>query len=183
MSFRLLEIPHIRTFEKPHTTPLNQLPHFACHPKSSRASIDNHNRFLSLGESRGDFLYHILHDFIRRCSSRCFRSYRGDRIHLGGGCWSGKGSGCRFRWRGGMGMRLIEEVSSCPVNVHGGALTGLVFNPSADTLWCTASVGISTYPGRHCSSTSRRVLSNASVQVVGVLGGISLRRHCEQDRG
>lgn len=119
MSFRLLEIPHIRTFEKPHTTPLNQLPHFACHPKSSRASIDNHNRFLSLGESRGDFLYHILHDFIRRCSSRCFRSYRGDRIHLGGGCWSGKGSGCRFRWRGGMGMRLIEEVSSCPVNVHG----------------------------------------------------------------
>jgi hypothetical protein len=61
--------------------------------------------------------------------------------------------------------------------------TSLTFSPSAETLRCTASVGISTYPGRHCSSTSLTTLSNASVQVVGVAGTISFSRACEHDRG
>jgi hypothetical protein len=55
-------------------------------------------------------------------------------------------------------------------------LTGGVFNPLEETLWCTASVGISTYPGRHCCKTSVRTLSKASVQVVSVTGGIEFKR-------
>jgi len=54
--------------------------------------------------------------------------------------------------------------------------------PFFETLRCTASVGISTYPGRHCSNTSLTTLSNASVQLVSV-GLMLLRMAWEQESG
>jgi hypothetical protein len=62
-------------------------------------------------------------------------------------------------------------------------LTGFVLRPSDETIRCTASVGSSMYPGLHCCKTSTRTLSNASVQVVGVAGGMRLKRACEHDKG
>lgn len=39
------------------------------------------------------------------------------------------------------------------------------------------------YPGRHCCKTSLRTLSNASVHVVSVTGGVRLRSACEMESG
>lgn len=47
----------------------------------------------------------------------------------------------------------------------------------------TASVGISTYPGLHCSKTSLRTLSKASVHVVLVSGLMVERFAWEHDNG
>lgn len=164
--------------EEPDSASFHQFADLVRHAETATARIDNHDGAGSIGVQPGNFGDDVLSDILGIF----------DGVDISGGGCEGRCVGCGLGelllgWRGGMRVRLGVSSGLIASNRSGIVHTGLSSKGFVETLWCTASVGISIYPGLHCCSTSLSTLSNASVQIVSVTGGIWLSKACETESG